>query len=268
MERADGGSAAETRELGELKKIGDSGDLSRLAAGELEDTIILVEGTPLSRSTGNQARAIPTNLVWACGIGLIAFIVLAISGPGDGGPHFSAVRSATVQTALALGLALYSYANDNQGLYPDGTSSTEVFQKLMDGGYVTDPAVFYVAMDGKTNAASGQKLKPENVCWDVTGGASSRDLGRLPLLYLTGFRVTFTPNGGIAPLEPFPPYKHFSKDGGAIVYFTDNFATWISPNEQTVNFDGQRFSMEHLIAPDFKAYGKTYRQLTPDGVLR
>ena len=187
-------------------------------------------------------------------------------GPINSHPHSH--LSAYVQASHAIGIAMYSYANDHNQLYPDGTSSTEVFQKLMDGGYVTDPAIFCVAMDGKTKAASGQKLKPENVCWDVTGGASSKDLGRLPLLYLTGFRVTFTPNGGIAPLEPFPPYKHFSKDGGAIVYFTDNFAAWISPKEQTVDFNGLHFSMEHLIAPDFNAHGKTYRQLTPEGVLK
>ncbi len=170
-----------------------------------------------------------------------------------------------MQSAHALDLALFSYANDNNGLYPDGTSSTEVFQKLMDGGYVTDSSIFYVAMDGKTKVSSyDQKiLKPENVCWDVTGGVSQKDPGRIPIVFLTGFRVTYSPGGGIEPLTPFPPYQHFSKDSGVAIAFTNNSAAWLLPGAPN-----SIYSMEHLLPPDFDAHGKTYRQLTPDGVLK
>ena len=194
---------------------------------------------------------------------MVVFICLYIVGfflgPINPGVH-KARESASVQTAHLLGLCLYSYANDHQGLYPDGTSSTEVFQQLLDGGYVTDPAVFYVEMDGKTRASTGHKLKPENVCWDVTGGVSVKDDGQLPLVYLTGFRVTFAPGGGITPLEPFPPYVHFKKNDGLAVFYVNNSAAWL--------WGGDSPQMQHIFPPDFNAHGKTYRQLTPDGVLR
>jgi hypothetical protein len=159
-----------------------------------------------------------------------------------------------------LGLSLYTYANDHQGLYPDGTSSTKVFQQLLDQGYVTDPSIFYLPMDGKTKASFGQKkLKPENVCWDVTGGVSANDEGRLPLIYLTGFRMTFAPGGGFEPREPFPPYDYLRKNDGLAVSFLNQSAAWLV---------GGAPSMLRILPPDFNAHGKTYRQLTPDGVLR
>ena len=174
-----------------------------------------------------------------------------------------------MQTAHAIGLSLYAYANDNQGLYPDGTSSTEVFQKLLDQGYVADRQIFYVPMEGKTRPVQDQKrLKPENVCWDVTSGASAKDTNRLPLVFLTGFRVTYAAGGGIAPLKPFPPYEHFSSDSGVAVFFTDNSVGWVTNDNPTVMFNGKSFSMGQLIESDFDAHGKTYRQLTPEGVLR
>ena len=64
----------------------------------------------------------------------------------------------------ALGLALYSYANDNSQLYPDGTNSTEVCQKLMDGGYVTDPSIFYIPMPGKSESHCRAKIENPEMC--------------------------------------------------------------------------------------------------------
>ncbi len=124
--------------------------MGRLAVGRLEDTIELMDGTP--RSQGPQsAPKTPQRKSSGCLLAVVIafgfFIVLGVCLGPTGGPG-RAYQSSLVQTAHALGIALYSYANDNQGLYPDGTSSTEVFQKLMDGGYVTDPAIFYIAMDG------------------------------------------------------------------------------------------------------------------------
>ena len=72
-----------------------------------------------------------------------------------------------MQIARSINLMLFAYSNDNNQNYPDGKSSTEVFQKLLDGGYATDPAIFYVPLPGKVKPVAGQKLKPENVCFDV-----------------------------------------------------------------------------------------------------
>jgi hypothetical protein len=229
-----------------------------------------VDGTPQPQSSESGGKTSQSQ--WGCLAGIAAalaffFVIGFCLGPSDGGSHKKGPQSSCVQTAHALGLALYSYANDNNGLYPDGTSSTEVFQQLMDGGYVTDPEIFYVAMDGKTKAAPTQKkLKPENVCWDVTGGLSLKDRGELPLIFLTGYRITYGPDGGVEPvIKPFPPYMELGGGACLAVFFVNNSAAWVSDQMPNGTYN---FSMEHLLPSDFDAHGKTYRQLTPDGVLR
>ncbi len=53
-------------------------------------------------------------------------------------------RMQAVQTTRTIGLCLYRYAQDHNGQYPDGKTSTEVFQQLIDEKYVTDPSIFYL----------------------------------------------------------------------------------------------------------------------------
>lgn len=110
-------------------------------------------------------------------VGMLGGIALGPIGGQRTGKHNMAL-----QQAHALGLALYSYANDHDGAYPNGASSTEAFQQLIDGDCITDPGIFYVPMPGKTRAVAGQKLKPENVCFDLTGGADRKDPDALPLV--------------------------------------------------------------------------------------
>ena len=220
---------------------------------------------------------------WGCvptvgGVLLIFFILAMLCdvalgpiGPGNGGIH-----SEWVQRSHALGLALYSYANDNSQQYPDGASSTEAFQKLLDGGYVSDPIFFYVPMRGKVAPEPGQKkLKPENVCFDLTEGASAQDSPQLPLLFLTGFRVIYAPGSEARPLgADFPVYEvthhflFFAWNGpptndlhmpGLAVFYVGNNAVWIQAQGEVI---------PNFVPTDFDAHGKTYRQLTPDGVLR
>ena len=158
-----------------------------------------------------------------------------------------------MQTAHAIGLSLYAYANHNQGLYPDGTSSTEVFQKLLDQGYVADRQIFYVPMEGKTRPVQDQKrLKPENVCWDVTVLLDSNSSDYLPVLFSTGYRIDFAPNGSATPLPG-------TKADGLAVFYHSNASTFKIENLQHVVLD--------VISPDFKSDGKKYVQLTPDGPL-
>ncbi len=173
---------------------------------------------------------------------------------------------------------MYSYANDNSQNYPDGKSSTEVFQQLLDGGYVTDPAIFYIPAAGKIKAEPGQKkLRPENVCWDVTGGLASTDPGELPVLFLTGYRVNYTPGGAAVPIrgagvmaprtwsqwwnnEPIP--SDIYQDGSPVFYVNNSAAFKLRMTAP----DGTH-SIPNFISPDYKPDGKSYRQLTPDGVL-
>ena len=174
-----------------------------------------------------------------------------------------------------IGLAMVAYADDNNGNYPDGKSSTEVFQKLMDGGYVTNPEIFYLPLPGKAKAQLDQKLlRPENVCWDVTGGASLKDAGDLPLFFITGFKVAYFPGGAAAPLAQYPPRQRswIGWLDGEPVPVTP-VQTWIEVHDvnasgklmlskPTSNPDG---TIPNFIPADFDPTGKNYRQLTPDG---
>ena len=222
--------------------------------------------TPQPQNAGTEGKK-PQRGTSGCLVACVVafgFVVVfgCCLGPIGSGGHGH--QSAYVQASHAIGLAMYSYANDHNQLYPDGTSSTEVFQQLLDGGYVTDPSIFYAPMDGKTPLTdTHKKLKPENVCWDVTGGVSGADAGQLPLVFLTGYRFAYAPGGGFTPLTPFPRYQHLTRDSGEATFFVNNSCAWMVGPSQ-----GSIYSLEHVLPADFNAHGKTYRQLTPEGVLK
>jgi len=175
---------------------------------------------------------------------------------------------------------MFSYATDNvqnHNAYPEGNSSTEVFQKLIDDGYVTDPTIFYVPLPGKVKPVAGQKLKPENVCWDVTCCVDSNASDLLPLVFLTGYKVAYAPGGAAVPIvKPWPQFGeprtwldwwHGAPDDtpapGIAVFYKGNNAIFL-PLDRPINRDG---TIPNFVSPDFKPDGKTYRQLTPDGPL-
>lgn len=112
-------------------------------------------------------------LLKVCFVLYILFILAGTClGPWPSGIRYSA-HNAWMQQGRQIGQMMFSYSTDNfqnSNAYPDGKSSTEVFQKLLDGNYAADPAIFYVPLPGKVKPIAGQKLKPENVCWDVTSG--------------------------------------------------------------------------------------------------
>ena len=206
-------------------------------------------------------------------IALPIFLLWLVLWPAPSGIRISA-HNAWMQQTHVLGLAMFSYANDHNGVYPTGGSSTEAFQRLLDGAYVTDPAIFYIPMAGKVPPVAGQKLKPENVSYDVTGDVGPGDSDLIPLVFTTGYRVTYAPGAAAVPIiKPFPNYEQhwflFSwawawgglKNSilpGAGVYYKDNAAVWIIL---------QGDSIHNFVFAKFDAKGKTYRQLTPEGVL-
>jgi hypothetical protein len=87
---------------------------------------------------------------------LLAFYFSLTHGPFWRRGIFKERQNPKMQMLRAIGLAMYSYANDNGGNYPDGKSSTEVFQKLLDGGYATDPALFYLRLQARPSPSSGK----------------------------------------------------------------------------------------------------------------
>jgi len=182
------------------------------------------------------------------------------------------------EQAREIGQALIAYSNDHNNNYPYGNSSTEVFQKLLDKGYVKDPSIFYIALPGKIEPSPGQRLKPENVSFDVTLGMKWWHIPRgLPLVFSTGYHVTYAPGASAVPIsQPSPTYSYTppwldrlrywqwpSEDmsaRGIAVFSTDRMSRFM-PFDAPTNPDG---SISNFISPDFRPDGKVYRQLTPD----
>jgi hypothetical protein len=161
------------------------------------------------------------------------------------------------QRAHVIGLALCSYANDNNGAYPKGGSSTEVFQKLIDGGYVSDPRIFFdssYSAYGKKPATSN-KLEPENVCWDVTSPINIASSNVVPVVFYTGFRVNYVAGGDAESLF----LASDQPSAGIMAGYCLGDIAWhtAQPNGVVKNF----------ISLQFKPDGKKYMQLTPDGPL-
>jgi hypothetical protein len=200
-------------------------------------------------------------------LGVLMFVVIVLLGVALG-PITCGIKSAqqsvAVQTAHLLTTALYSYANDHNGKYPDGKTSTEVFQQLLDQGYVTDPTIFYfdfLHLPGKVRPENN-RLKPENVTWDVTAGVDASSPGDLPVVFLTGYRVDYQA-GGSANLMQAPPKRtwgDWSNDTPKWEPFMAYGCTSGSAHKTLANADG---TIPNFIPADFDPKGKTYRQLTP-----
>lgn len=182
-------------------------------------------------------------------------------------------ESGVVAQQRDLGLSFFQYANDHAGKYPEGKSSTEIFQKLLDGGYLGDEDghngavwLLYYPMPGKVQAATDTKiLKPENICWDVTCCVDTQSPPTLPLLFLTGYKVTYQVGASAVPL-PHPPRTWWDwwhgkdyPDTFIVVSYKSGYGMCVksAPDGTIPNF----------IPADFDPEGKTYRQLTPDGEL-
>ena len=226
---------------------------------------------------------LPSSLL--LGIILVLLFSVALGPIGPSIRHWA--EMAAMQQSRSIYLMLFSYANDHSGNYPEGKSSTEVFQKLLDGGYCEDPSFFYIPRAGKFKAQPGQKLKPENVCFDVTSGLDLRSSDYLPVVFSTGYKVNYLPDGAAIPLKTVPQFysrtwlqwwngdpKPWAEAGIAVCYKSNNAQfTKLNP---VINPDGSTSVpytyrpdafIPHFISPDFKPDGRMYRQLTPDGAL-
>ena len=149
------------------------------------------------------------------GIALILFLGPALA-PRPGGIQ-RAPESSAMQAARSINLLMFSYANDNDQQYPVGKSSTEIFQKLLDGKYASDNSVFYLPLPGKIKPKPGEKLKPENVGFDVTVSIDSSSPDQLPVVFMTGYKVTYAPGSSAVFREgPKLPKAAHGANGGTI----------------------------------------------------
>jgi len=182
------------------------------------------------------------------GIFVLSCLAGVALGPITAGIE-KAKESASMQQARAIDLMMYTYALDHNGAYPDGATSTEVFQKLLDEKYASDPSIFYSAMEGKTKPTSN-KLSAENVCFDVTSGVGSDSPGRLPVVFSTGYVMSYSADTPVTR-EPGAP----TAVRGMAVGYKDNSARfWIIRPDGTV---------PQVIPASFDPGTKTYRQLKP-----
>ena len=185
-----------------------------------------------------------------------------------------AERQAMMEDSREINLLLFQYANDHDGNYPVGKTSTEVFQKLIDAGYVSDSseenpkkgaAIFYEGIPGKIEPTS-KILKPENVCWDVTIPVKTvGDAESLPVLFLSGYRITY--GKGVKALPRTWPTRTWSEWRMNLKYPKGFIVVgYKSDNEKIIKADPD--GSISIVAPvDFNADGKTYHQLTPDGSI-
>jgi len=244
--------------------------------------LLLVAVAAFVRKVRNPDRPALSGCLSALGfLGLMIWVFLGVAVGPMGVSRYSQWQNSVMQSCRTIGLAEFQYANDQDGRYPDGNSSTEVFQELIDGNYISDPAIFYVPMSGKTPARPGERLKPENVCFDVTGGVTSSDPDPLPLVFLTGFKVDYRPGGRATSLTtPYPllmgpertwwewlngqsPMRASDLPGMAVSYKSNS----ASSRQLDLQSD-EPGQVGDFVSKDFDAHGKTYRQLTPDGVLK
>jgi len=223
--------------------------------------------------------AVPKKRSSGCGCGgwiALAFLFLIFAGvalgPINGNRHFRAAQG--IQTAHTLALAMFAYANDHDGQYPEGTSSTEVFQQLLDGSYVSDPAIFFLKMPGKIKAEPKQRLKPENVCFDVITPVDNRTPDTMPILFSTGYRIDLTPGGAAVPRQMYSGWTESPRplspewdrgNEGIAVACKNNGSRFV--RLQPADPTHPQGSIPGFIPEDLDFHGQVYHQLTPEGVL-
>ena len=205
--------------------------------------------------------------IFACVLGIVGLLILLFAFT----QRLPSKQSGLMQKSRTIVLCLFDYAQDHGGNYPDGKTSTEVFQKLIDGGYVSyphledetsDQNLFYFPMPGKVKPSS-RKLKPENVCWDVTSGLNVLSPPETPVVYMTGYKIDYAPGSRAVPEKwPAPTWwnwltaSDFPRGYIVVSYMSNNtfFLRAASDN-----------SIPNFVPPHLVLSSKNYHQLTPDG---
>jgi hypothetical protein len=171
-----------------------------------------------------------------------------------------------MQQARAIHELIVAYTDAHHGAFPTGSSSTEIFQKLVDENHmqVRDTALFYIDMPGKVLATS-TVLKAENVCFDVTLPLDGNLPDDLPVVFTTGYKIDYSPGKAAIPIvrSNLPNYAGVFCAGGnaygiwADHKWSDQIPWYFLPDHSIANF----------ISADYKPNGRNFQQLTPDGPL-
>ena len=191
-----------------------------------------------------------------------AIIVLAgvLLAPVGNSLALQAREGAACSVARQIGQLLFSYSVDHDGHYPEGKTSTEVFQKLLDGKYADDPVIFYIAMPGKI-PPQGNRLKAENVGWDLPYPIDPSVPDNLPVVFMTGYKITYQAGAKAILVDQSPRTWEQWWNGPDIRKMF--LAAFVKGNNAWIKRPDKDGSIPNFIPADFDPKGKTYRQLTP-----
>ena len=178
-------------------------------------------------------------------IGIIAILAGVALGPIANGIK-KAKQSSAMQGAHALGLAMYSYANDNNQLFPDksGGTAADVAIALLGGSYVTDPSIFFISGGTATKytlaaTSAATSLVQTNMSWDF-GGNGGNGLSSINYQYLPIFWSTVAPagsgteptlgsaNGVNTPVTALPGTGNPLGTAGMAVFYINNSSVFVS----------------------------------------
>ena len=205
----------------------------------------------LFRTARNSSRGGFTLVELLVVIGIIAILAGVALGPITAGIK-KAQQSSGVQLAHAIGLGLYSFANDNQQTYPDGGSpgvpsgggyaqnATAAVIPLVSGGYVTDPTIFHLssgtAIKFTGNASNIATIAATNISWDFGGnggnGLNSSSYQFLPILWSSVVGGTEpTLSGGNSQntlISAVPAATNPYGTAGMVVFYINNSSTFVT----------------------------------------
>jgi prepilin-type N-terminal cleavage/methylation domain-containing protein len=195
--------------------------------------------------TARQSRGGFTLVELLVVIGIIAILAGVALGPITNGIK-KAQQSSGMQSAHAIGLAMYSYANDNSQLYPDSATSSaqDVARALLAGSYVTDAAIFSLSGDtgagfakvsSTTNTAT--TITKNQISWDFIGaatagqGVSSTSYPFIPCLWSTingtATAPVFSTAAGSA-ITTAPVSTNPFGTAGIAVFYINNSAAFVT----------------------------------------
>jgi prepilin-type N-terminal cleavage/methylation domain-containing protein len=166
-------------------------------------------------------------------IGIIAILAGVALGPITNGLK-KAKQSSGVQTSHAIGVAMFSYANDNSQIYPDGSGAdaSTVAKALLNGSYITDPNIFYLAGGTASKyagsaASAATSITASNVSWDFAGnggsGLNTTVAQYLPLVWSSVVGGTEPQLSGSSAITATPSASNpFGQQGIAIFYCNES----------------------------------------------